>query len=228
MLLVEQGSDDGIQTYRLSLASCTRYEQMRYLREVHHVNFVGDSLAKCDRQFHLCLLELAWVENALHRHYAWLSIRNLDTDGALAGDGSDDTNAKSRKTECDIVFKSSDFRYSNAFSRCYFIKRDGRTYGCTDRLYLHAEWCQHVNDTFLVRQLLVFIYKHLASIIVFLEQVKGRVLVSCPRLFRIYRSVQVNLSCNSLASGLLIAFTYSNLDARIVGWNVLLRFLIAV
>ena len=59
VLLVEQGSDDGIQTNRLSLTSSTRYEKMRYLRKVHHVYFVGDSFAECDRQFHLCLLELA-------------------------------------------------------------------------------------------------------------------------------------------------------------------------
>ena len=94
MLFIEQRGDDGIETYRLTLSCCTSHQKVRRLCQVEHKDLVGDGLTQRTRQFHGCFLELLGIENRLHRHDIGFGIRNLNTDGALAGNRCDDTNAE--------------------------------------------------------------------------------------------------------------------------------------
>lgn len=70
MLFVEQRSDDGVQTNRLTLTSGTSHEQVRHFGQVHHKHLVGNSLSERDGQFKSRVLELFGVDDALHRHDA--------------------------------------------------------------------------------------------------------------------------------------------------------------
>ena len=97
MLLVEQRSDDDVQTYRLTLTRSTGYEQMRNLRKVCHEHLIGDGLSEHDRQVVLRLLKLLRVQNTFHRYIMALFVRHLNTDSALAWDWCNDTHAESRK-----------------------------------------------------------------------------------------------------------------------------------
>ena len=97
MLFVEQRSDDGVQTNRLTLTSGTSHEQVRHFGQVHHKHLVGNSLSERDGQFESRVLKLFGVDDALHRHDARIFVRHLNTNGALARNRCNDTYAKCRE-----------------------------------------------------------------------------------------------------------------------------------
>ena len=212
MLLVEQGSDDGVQTNRLTLTGSTGNEQVRNLRQIHHEHLVGDGLTQCDRQFHLGFLELLGVQNALHAHDVRLGIRHLDTDGSLARDRSDDTDTQGSEAQGDIILQVLDFGDAHTLGRLNLIEGDGRTHGGTDGLDLYAEVAQHLDDSVLVRLLLLFVDRHLL-VVVFLQQVEGRVLVSSERLLRVDWRIEHLGIAYGVAGSLLLSGSHRDIHS---------------
>ena len=212
MLLVEQGSDDGVQTNRLTLTGGTCNEQVRNLRQIHHEHLVGDGLAQSDRQFHLGFLELLGVQDALHAHDVCLGIRHLDTDGSLARDRSDDTDTQGSEAQGDIILQVLDLGDAHTLGRLNLVEGDGRTHGGTDGLDLYAEVAQHLDDSVLVRLLLLFVDRHLL-VVVFLQQVEGRVLVSCERLLRIDRRIEHLGIAYGVAGSLLLSGSHRDIHS---------------
>ena len=212
MLLVEQGSDDGVQTHRLTLTGSTGNEQVRNLRQIHHEHLVGDGLTQRDRQFHLGFLELLGVQNALHAHDVCLGIRHLDTDGSLARDWSDDTDTQGSEAQGDIILQVLDLGDAHTLGRLNLVESDGRAHGGTDGLDLYAEVAQHLDDPVLVRLLLLFIDRHLL-VVVFLQQVEGRVLVSCERLLRIDRRIEHLGIAYGVAGSLLLSGSHRDIHS---------------
>ena len=212
MLLVEQGCDDGVQTNRLTLTGSTGNEQVRNLRQIHHEHFVGDGLTQRDRQFHLGFLELLGVQDALHAHDVCLGIRHLDTDGSLARDRSDDTDTQGSEAQGDIILQVLDLGDAHTLGRLNLVEGDGRTHGGTDGLDLYAEVAQHLDDPVLVRLLLLFVDRHLL-VVVFLQQVEGRVLVSCERLLRIDRRIEHLGIAYGVAGSLLLSGSHRDIHS---------------
>ena len=212
MLLVKQGSDDGVETNRLTLTGSTGNEQVRNLRQIHHEHLVGDGLAQCDRQLHLGFLELLGVQDALHAHDVCLGIRHLDTDGSLARDRSDDTDTQGSEAQGDIILQVLDLGDAHTLSRLNLVESDGRTHGGTDGLDLYAEVAQHLDDSVLVGLLLLFVDRHLL-VVVFLQQVEGRVLVSCERLLRIDRRIEHLGIAYGVAGSLLLSGSHRDVHS---------------
>ena len=212
MLLVEQGCDDGVQTNRLTLTGSTGNEQVRNLRQIHHEHLVGDGLTQRDRQLHLGFLELLGVQDALHAHDVCLGIRHLDTDGSLARDRSDDTDTQGSEAQGDIILQVLDLGDAHTLSRLNLVESDGRTHGGTDGLDLYAEVAQHLDDSVLVRLLLLFVDRHLL-VVVFLQQVEGRVLVSSERLLRIDRRIEHLGIAYGVAGSLLLSGSHRDIHS---------------
>ena len=212
MLLVEQGSDDGVQTNRLTLTGSTGNEQVRNLRQIHHEHLVGDGLTQRDRQLHLGFLELLGVQNTLHAHDIRLGIRYLDTDGSLARDRSDDTDTQGSEAQGDIILQVLDLGDAHTLGRLNLVESDGRAHGGTDGLDLYAEVAQHLDDPVLVRLLLLFVDRHLL-VVVFLQQVEGRVLVSCERLLRIDRRIEHLGIAYGVAGSLLLSGSHRDIHS---------------
>ena len=212
MLLVEQGSDDGVQTNRLTLTGSTGNEQVRNLRQIHHEHLVGDGLTQRNRQFHLGFLELLGVEDALHAHDVRLGIRHLDTDGSLARDRSDDTDTQGSEAQGDIILQVLDLGDAHTLGRLNLVEGDGRTHGGTDGLDLYAEVAQHLDDSVLVGLLLLFVDRHLL-VVVFLQQVEGRVLVSCERLLRVDRRIEYLGIAYGVAGSLLFSGSHRDIHS---------------
>ena len=212
MLLVEQGSDDGVQTNRLTLTGGTGNEQVRNLRQIHHEHLVGDGLAQRDRQLHLGFLELLGVQDALHAHDVRLGIRHLDTDGSLARDRSDDTDTQGCEAQGDIILQVLDLGDAHTLSRLNLVESDGRAHCGTDSLDLYAEVAQHLDDSVLVGLLLLFVDRHLLAV-VFFQQVEGRVLVSCERLLRIDRRIEHLGIAYGVAGSLLLSGSHRDIHS---------------
>ena len=212
MLLVEQGSDDGVQTDRLTLTGSTGNEQVRNLRQIHHEHLVGDGLTQRDRQFHLGFLELLGVQDALHAHDVCLGIRHLDTDGSLARDRSDDTDTQGSEAQGDIILQVLDLGDAHTLGRLNLVESDGRTHGGTDGLDLYAEVAKYLDDAVLVGLLLLFVDRHLL-VVVFLQQVEGRVLVSCERLLRIDRRIEHLGIAYGVAGSLLLSGSHRDIHS---------------
>ena len=212
MLLVEQGSDDGVQTNRLTLTGGTGNEQVRNLRQIHHEHLVGDGLAQRDRQLHLGFLELLGVQDALHAHDVCLGIRHLDTDGSLARDRSDDTDTQGSEAQGDIILQVLDLGDAHTLGRLNLVESDGRAHGGTDGLDLYAEVAQHLDDSVLVGLLLLFVDRHLL-VVVFLQQVEGWVLVSCERLLRIDRRIEHLGIAYGVAGSLLLSGSHRDIHS---------------
>ena len=212
MLLVEQGSDDGVQTNRLTLTGGTGNEQVRNLRQIHHEHLVGDGLTQRDRQLHLGFLELLGVQDALHAHDVCLGIRHLDTDGSLARDWSDDTDTQGSEAQGDIILQVLDLGDAHTLGRLNLVESDGRAHGGTDGLDLYAEVAQHLDDPVLVGLLLLFVDRHLL-VVVFLQQVEGRVFVSCERLLRIDRRIEHLGIAYGVAGSLLLSGSHRDIHS---------------
>ena len=212
MLLVEQGSDDGVQTNRLTLTGGTCNEQVRNLRQIHHEHLVGDGLAQRDRQLHLGFLELLGVQNALHAHDVCLGIRHLDTDGSLARDRSDYTDTQGSEAQGDIILQVLDLGDAHTLGRLNLVESDGRAHGGTDGLNLYAEVAQHLDDSVLVGLLLLFVDRHLL-VVVFLQQVEGRVLVSCERFLRVDRRIEHLGIAYGVAGSLLLSASHRDIHS---------------
>ena len=179
---------------------------MRNLGQIHHEHVVGNRLSECQRQFHRGLLELSGVQDAFHRDDACLGVRHFDTDGALAGDRCNDTDAECREAQGDIIFQVADLGYTHTFGRCEFVERDGGAYGGRDTRNLHSEGVQHLDDAVLVGRLLLHVDIRPVVGIVFLEQVERGILIFQERLLRIDRRGEVLLALHTLA-GCLFAFS---------------------
>ena len=212
MLLVEQGCDDGVQTNRLTLTGGSGNEQVRNLRQIHHEHLVGDSLTQRDRQLHLGFLELLGVQDALHAHDVCLGIRHLDTDGSLARDRCDDTDTQGSEAQGDIILQVLDLGDAHTLGRLNLVESDGRAHGGTDGLDLYAEVAQHLDDSVLVGLLLLFVDRHLL-VVVFLQQVEGRVLVSCERLLRIDRRIEHLGIAYGVAGSLLLSGSHRDIHS---------------
>ena len=104
MLLVEERGDDGVQTNGLTLTGGTCHEEVGHLAEVEHEYLIRDGLADSYGQLIGRLLELAAVDDRVHRHHLRIGIGNLYTDSALAGYGGDDTGTEGGKRQGDVVF----------------------------------------------------------------------------------------------------------------------------
>ena len=78
---------------------------MGHLYQIDHKYLVGNGLSKCHRELEVCLLELAAVDDALHRHHLWLGIRYFNTYGAFAWNGGNDAYAECRKREGYVILE---------------------------------------------------------------------------------------------------------------------------
>ena len=185
---------------------------MRNLRQIHHEHLVGDGLAQRDRQLHLGFLELLGVQDALHAHDVCLGIRHLDTDGSLARDRSDDTDTQGSEAQGDIILQVLDLGDAHTLGRLNLVESDGRAHGGTDGLNLYAEVAQHLDDSVLVGLLLLFVDRHLL-VVVFLQQVEGRVLVSCERFLRIDRRIEHLGIAYGVAGSLLLSASHRDIHS---------------
>ncbi len=176
MFLVEQAGDDGVQSDGLTLARGTGHEQVGHLGQIDHEDLVGDGLAQGHRQLVIRLLELAAVQYALHRHHLGLGVWYLDTDGSLAGNGCDDTDAQCREREGDVILEVPDLGDADARGWGDFIEGDGGADCSLDAAYLHTEVREHLYDAVFVLRLLLHV-DIVALVLVLLQEVQGRVLV---------------------------------------------------
>ena len=215
MLLVEQGSDDGIQTNRLTLTGGTGNEQVRNLGQIHHEHLVGDGFTQCDRQFHLGFLEFLRVQNALHAHDVRLGVRYLDTDGSLAWDRGDDTYTQCCEAQGDVILQVLDLRDAHALGRLNLIEGDGRSHRSSDGLNLHAEVVEHFDDAVLVC-LLLFLVDGNLLVVILLQQVEGRVLVFGERLLRVDRRIEHLGVAHRVAGSLLFAQCHGDVHAHML------------
>ena len=106
VLFVEQRSDDSIDSDGFTGTCCACNEEVWCLSEVEHKDLIGDGSSVCDRQFHLLLiLESFGGDNGVHRDGLWRLIRHLYTYRSFTRHWCDDTNARCREREHDIILK---------------------------------------------------------------------------------------------------------------------------
>ena len=58
MLFVEQGSNDGVQSYGFSLSRCPGNQQVGHFCQFNHVGFIGYGFSKANGQFEFGFPEL--------------------------------------------------------------------------------------------------------------------------------------------------------------------------
>src|SRR3712207_5577436 len=121
MLLVKQRSDNGIQPHGFTLSRRSRHQHVRHFTEIEHENLVRDCFSENNRQFKLGFLKLLAANHALSRNNLRIFVRHLDTDCSFSRYGSDDADSVRRKTQCDIIFESPDFRNTHSLLRSYLI-----------------------------------------------------------------------------------------------------------
>ena len=117
VLLVEQGSHDGIQSHRLTLTCRTGHQHVGRLGQIHHEHLVGNGLSECHRQVEGCFLELLAGQDRTHGYDVRVRVWHFDTDGTLARNRCDDTDTQCRKTQGDVVLQVTDFRDTYPFRR---------------------------------------------------------------------------------------------------------------
>ena len=108
MLLVEQGCDDAVETYGLTLTGGAGYKQVRHLGQIKHEHLIGYGASKSHGKLHLAFGKLTAVQYGLHRYHYGLGVRYFYTDGSLAGYGCYDTYAQGGQTQCYVSFKVTD------------------------------------------------------------------------------------------------------------------------
>ena len=194
----------------------TGYEQVRNLGQIYHENLIGNRLTKSDRKLHLSLLKFFGVEDTFHTHDIGLGIWYFDTDGSLARNRSDDTDTQSCKTQGDIIFQILDLGDAHTFSWLDFVERNRRTYRSSDGLDLHTEIAQNLNDSVLVGYLFLFV--NISTVVlIFLQQVERRVLISGERFFRVDRRIQLYGAAHGVAGSLFLVGSYGNIHADMLG-----------
>ncbi len=132
VLLVEDGGQQGVQTYRLALARSTRHEQVGHLGQIRHKNLVANGLAQRHRKVHRGVLEFLRGQDRLHAHHLGTAVGDFNTNGAAARNGCNDADAQRTQTQCDIVFQAFNLRNPNPRLRYNLVQRDRRTHGCFD------------------------------------------------------------------------------------------------
>ena len=178
VLLVQQGSDDGVDRHGLTCTCCTRYEEMRGLGEVEHEDLVGNRSSVRDRQAHLVLvLEALGGDHRVHGNNLRFLVRHFDTDGTLTGHRGDDTDTGGRKRHHDVVLQTLDLRHTDTGFRHYFIERHGRADRCFDTINFYAIVAQGLHDTLSVIALFLFVDDGRGLVVVHFEQVETRELV---------------------------------------------------
>ena len=198
---------------------------MRNLGKVYHEHFVSNRLTQRDRQLHLGFLELLGVQCALHAHNLRVGVRHLDTDGTLARDRSNDTDAERRKTQGDIIFQVLDLGDADALGRLNLIEGDGRTHGGTDGLDLYAEVAEHLDDSVLVGALLLLVDGN-AVVLIFLQEIEGRVFVSCKRFLRIDRRIEHLGTADCISRCLFVRGSHGDIHVERLAGSSSLRLLI--
>ena len=177
---------------------------MGSLRQIDHINLVGDGLTQSNRKFHACFLEFLAGQDALHWHDAWLGVRYFDTDGTLTRNRSDDTDTQSGNAQGDIIFQITDLRDTDTFCRSDFVQGNGRTYAGLDGTDFDAEATEHFNDAVLVGILFLHVHTVVAFIVV-VEQVKMREFVVLQVQTRIVRFQRRTVVCFILF-GMFVAY----------------------
>ena len=149
---------------------------MGHLGEVHHEDFVGDGFANGNGELIGALLKFPGIDDALHGNDVRCFVWHLHTDGSLARNGGNDSNAERTETQGDVVFEITDF--ADSYTRCRrdFVKRDGGADGGLDANDFHTEIMKHFDDTVFVGILLNHVYRT-AVVGVFLQKVETRELV---------------------------------------------------
>ena len=191
VFLIEQRGDNGVQTDRLSLTSSTGYKQVGELGQVNHEHFICDGFAKGHRQSHFRCLKFAGVQCAFHRHNLWLLVRNLNTNGALPRDRSDDSYAQGRQAKGYIGLQTTYATDSDALGRGNLIQGYGGAYSCIDSTDFYAKAVQDLNNARVVR--LDFLHVDDGLRVIFPQQVERRKAIFLKRCPGIDRHVKVNV-----------------------------------
>ena len=149
---------------------------MGHLGEGHHEDFVGDGFANGNGELIGALLKFPGIDDALHGNDVRCFVWHLHTNGSLARNGGNDSNAERTETQGDVVFEITDF--ADSYTRCRrdFVKRDGGADGGLDANDFHTEIMKHFDDTVFVGILLNHVYRT-AVVGVFLQKVETRELV---------------------------------------------------
>ena len=92
------------------------------------------------------------------------------------------------------------------------VERDGRTYGGTDGLDLHAKVAEHLDDAVLVGYLLLLVDVS-AVVLILLEQVEGRVFVSGKWFLRIDWRIEQLGVIHRVAGGLFLAGSHGDVHS---------------
>ena len=150
MLLVEQRSDDSVESNRLTHTGGTGNKHVRGFGKIDHVDLICDGFSESTRQFHRSLLIRLAIDNTLHRDDTFFLVRYLNTDSSLTRNRCDDTNAFRSQAQCDVVFKVSDFCDSHSFCRRDLIECDGRSDSCLDGVDFYSKTFEDMDDSLLV------------------------------------------------------------------------------
>ena len=181
------------------------------LGEVEHEDLVSNSLTNGTRQLHRWFLEFLGVEDRTHGYRSRLGVRNLDTDGALARDRRNDTNAQSRQRQGNVVLQVTDAWDTHAWGWSNLVKRDGRTYRSLDAADFYAEVAQYVDNAVFVGVLLVHVDERLTVTLILLQQVEFRIAVVLQVALRVVGSRYVTIvACHILTVSRFLLFRLLN------------------
>ena len=137
VFFVQQGGDDGVESYGFSLSGGAGYEEVGGFGEVEDEGFVGDGFAEGYGEFVFAALEFFAGDDAAHGDDFGFGVGDFDADGAFAGDGGDDADAEGAEAEGDVVFEAFYFGDADAGHGYDFVEGDGGPYGGFDAFDLY-------------------------------------------------------------------------------------------
>ena len=194
---------------------------MRCFGQVEHEHLVGNRLTDGTGEFHLRLLEFLRVKYRFHRHNRRFSIRNLNTDSALARNRGDDTDAKGREAQGDIILEGAHLGNTDTGRQRDLVKRDGRTDRGLDAGDLDTKGTEHLHDAVLVGGLLSHIDERLAVIVVFLQEVECRIVVVLKVTLGIVGFEVLQIRRNGLGIGRILILSHLDLHADFLALRLL-------
>ena len=200
MLLIEQGSNDGIQPDRLTLTGSTGHEHVGHFTQIHHKDLIGNGLAQCNGQVVRRLLKLLTADDALARDNLRIGIRHFNTDCSLSRYRSNDTDAQRGKAECNIIFQTAYLGDTDTLFRCNLIQRHRRAHRSFNGTDFDTEAAQRIDNLILIGILLCHIDSRF-GIVIMLHQVNGRIMIVFQvktRVIRLYFRTAILFILHSL------------------------------
>ena len=122
----ENRGDETVDAARLSGASGTGHEQVRHAREVGHHEAALDVLAERSRQRMVIARRGTAAQDIPQCDQFTVRVGDLDADGLLAGDRTEDANIGARNRVGDVLAQRGDALDLDAWPELDLVARDGR------------------------------------------------------------------------------------------------------